>query len=584
MSDVFISYARSTKAQAQQIAGGLRALGYDVWQDDLIPAHRAYGQVIEEHLAAARAVVVVWSPDATRSEWVRSEASRARAAGKLVQLTVDKTPLPMPFDQIECANLVGWSGDPGAAGWRKVLASIGHLTGRSGVAPVEPARVVAGRPSICVLPFANMSGDAEQEYFSDGVSEDIITDLAKVSALSVVARNTAFTFKGRSVDAPSLARQLNVGHVLAGSVRKSGNRVRISAQLIDGRAGDTVWAERWDRDLVDIFALQDEISQAVVGALKLKLLPEERAAMARRGTANPEAYTLYLQARQLHVSGNQGDPRREARVIRLCRQATEIDPDYAAAWALMALAQTWLAFTHGVEGDDGWAAAERALSLDPDLAEAHAVRARRLAEHGREDEAFAEVERALALDGDSYEANMTAARLKFRKGLIEDAIRYYEQAASTQMEADFGCSGMLITCYTAVGDREGARRAAVATLARAEQVLVDEPANGAAMGFGAGALAVLGEAERAREWIARALRTDPDNLNMRYNLACALSVHLRDVEGALELLGSYFARVTPGWLSNAKVDPDLEPVRRDPRFEDMVRAAEARLAATDIAQ
>ena len=532
MSDVFISYARSTRVQAQAIAERLRALGYDVWQDDLIPAHRAYGPMIEERLAAAKAVVVVWSPDAARSEWVRSEASRARAAGKLVQLTVDKTLLPMPFDQIECANLVDWGGDPDAAGWRKVLASIAHLTGQA--AGAEPARgppaatlAPGARLSICVLPFANMSGDAEQEYFSDGVSEDIITDLAKVSALSVVARNTAFTFKGKSIDTPSLARQLNVGHVLTGSVRKSGNQVRISAQLIDAIAGDNVWTERWDRDLVDIFALQDEISQAVVGALKLKLLPEERAAIARRGTANPDAYNLYLQARQLHVSGNQGDPGREAKVIRLCRRATEIDPNYAAAWALMALAQTWLAFTHGVEGDDGWAAAERALSLDPGLAEAHAVKARRLAEHGRVEEAFAEVEIALALDNESYEANVTAARLKFRKGLIEDAIRYYERAASTQMEADFGCSGMLITCYTAIGDRQGARRAALATLARAEQVLANDPGNGAAMGFGAGALAVLGDAERARDWIARALRIDPGNMNMRYNLACALSVHLR---------------------------------------------------------
>jgi len=249
----------------------------------------------------------------------------------------------------------------------------------------------------------------------------------------------------------------------------------------------------------------------------------------------------------------------------------------------MALAQTWLAFTHGVEGDDGWAAAERALSLDPGLAEAHAVKARRLAEHGRVEEAFAEVEIALALDNESYEANMTAARLKFRKGLIEDAIRYYERAASTQMEADFGCSGMLITCYTAIGDRQGARRAALATLARAEQVLANDPGNGAAMGFGAGALAVLGDAERARDWIARALRIDPGNMNMRYNLACALSVHLRDVEGALDLLGPYFACVTPGWLDNAKVDPDLAPMRGDPRFQAMVATAEARLAAVAIA-
>src|SRR5579864_3807606 len=147
--------------------------------------------------------------------------------------------------------------------------------------------------SICVLPFSNMSGDVEQEYFSDGISEDIITDLSKVSALSVVSRNTAFTFKGKHVDLKQIARQLQVSHVLEGSVRKAGERVRITAQLIEGVKDSHIWAERYDRDLNDIFALQDEISEAIVNALKLKLLPEEKKAIERRGTESVEAYNLY---------------------------------------------------------------------------------------------------------------------------------------------------------------------------------------------------------------------------------------------------------------------------------------------------
>src|SRR6202043_4086797 len=158
--------------------------------------------------------------------------------------------------------------------------------------------VATRRPVICVLPFANMSDDSQQEYFSDGISEDIITDLSKVSALSVVARNTAFRFKGQSVDVRQVARQLKVSHVLEGSVRKAGGRVRITAQLVDGATGGHIWAERYDRDLDDIFALQDEISQAIVAALRLKLLPEEKKAIEQRGTASSEAYKLYLMARQ----------------------------------------------------------------------------------------------------------------------------------------------------------------------------------------------------------------------------------------------------------------------------------------------
>ena len=164
---------------------------------------------------------------------------------------------------------------------------------QSSVESAEPAAVVREN-SICVLPFVNMSGDVEQEYFSDGISEDVITDLSKVSALFVIARNTAFTFKGKSVDVVQIARQLGVSHVLEGSVRRAGDRVRITAQLIDGVSGGHVWAERYDRYLTDIFELQDEIAEAIVSALKLQLLPDEKKSIELRGTSSLEAYDLYL--------------------------------------------------------------------------------------------------------------------------------------------------------------------------------------------------------------------------------------------------------------------------------------------------
>ena len=335
MSDIFISYARSTEAQAHRVSEALRALGYDVWRDDALPAHRSYAEVIQERLAAAKAVVVLWSAEAIRSEWVQSEADRARTSHKLVQVNVDGAGLPMPFDRIQCADLAGWAGEADAPGWRKVVASIAELTGVAATVPdvAAPARKL----SICVLPFANLSDDPQQEYFSDGISEDIITDLSKVSALSVVSRNTAFTFKGKAVKATELARELGVSHMLGGSVRKSGGRVRITAQLIDAAAGDHVWAERYDRELTDIFALQDEIAEAIVDALKLKLLPQEKIAIERRGTDSVEAYNLYLMARKYWLSGNQGDTRDYEAIVRLCGRA---DRDrslaYAEAWVLLA--------------------------------------------------------------------------------------------------------------------------------------------------------------------------------------------------------------------------------------------------------
>ena len=182
-----------------------------------------------------------------------------------------------------------------------------------------------------------MSGDPEQEYFSDGITEDIITDLSKVSALAVVSRNTAFTFKGKHAEVAQVARQLKVTHVVEGSVRKSGNRVRITAQLIDGATDSHLWAERYDRDLDDIFALQDEIAEAIVKALKLQLLPDEKKAIEQRSTTNPEAYKLYLMARQYNATGNS---RHREITVRLCQRAVEIDPEYARAWALLAISQS----------------------------------------------------------------------------------------------------------------------------------------------------------------------------------------------------------------------------------------------------
>src|SRR2546421_1113238 len=208
------------------------------------------------------------------------------------------------------------------------------------------------RPSICVLPFTNMSGDPEQEYFSDGISEDIITDLSKISALHVVSRNTAFTFKGKAVDLGQVASQLKVTHLLEGSVRKAAGRVRITAQLIDAANDSHLWAERYDRDLTDIFAIQDEISLAIVDALKVKLLPEEEKAIEQRGTDNVDAYNLFLMARQTYAAGYEADARRLDAIIRICRRAVDIDANYADAWAVIALAEMLLRSSVGGQGGD----------------------------------------------------------------------------------------------------------------------------------------------------------------------------------------------------------------------------------------
>ncbi len=584
MADIFVSYGRSTEAQAARVVDALRSVGHSVWRDDELPAHRSYTDVIEERLRSAKAVVVLWSAEAARSQWVRAEAEVAREAGTLVQITTDGTMPPLPFNQIQCADLNGWTGDRNESGWRKVESSVAVLVGTpmQAVEEREKKGAPARRVSICVLPFINLSGDAEQEYFSDGITDDIITDLSKVSALSVIARNTAFTLKGQTLEAGQIGRQLNVTHVLEGSIRKSGERVRINAQLIDAEAGDHVWADRYDRDLTDIFAIQDEISKAIVSALRLKLLPKEKKAIEHRGTSSVEAYNLYLMARQHWISGNDGDIRRDEVVVRIARQATEIDPNYAKAWALIALAQAEMRFRHD-KPEDALPAAERALQLDPELAEALCVKARYLAdEEGTPEEADRQIKAALRLDPESWEVNKEAARLLSRSGKMRDAIPYFEKAAAL-MESDYHSTGMLQTCYAAVDDVQGLKRSAQSTLDRCQRALAQDPSIGSAIGLGAVALAVLGDGERAKDWIKRALLMDPDNFTMRWNLTCALSRFLNDKEAAIELLGTFVDRAPPPMVRYLRLDTDLDPLRNDPQFEDLVARAEARVETHDIA-
>ncbi|CAN7752725.1 adenylate/guanylate cyclase domain-containing protein [Mesorhizobium sp. LjNodule214] len=451
---------------------------------------------------------------------------------------------------------------------------------RAAADPAAPRKTDRpSRISIAVLPFANLSGDAEQEYFSDGITEDIITDLSKASALSVTARNTTFAFKGKMVDVSKIADQLKVSHVLEGSVRKAGGRVRISAQLIDGRVGDHIWAERYDRNLKDIFALQDEISNAIVAALKGKLLPEEKKAIETRSTHNPEAYQLYLLAR---LYQRQRGARNLMIAVRFCQRALNSDPSYARAWALIALCQAIL-HTSGKSEETGLSAAEKALALDSTLAEAHAAKGRALAELGRLNEALAAHEESLRLEPDSNDVRHSFGRTCSWLGRHEDAVTHFERAAQL-LDTDYASPGFLSQSYKSLGRNEEAKSSARWELERIEREISLRPDNANAMMRGAVALGYLGETERAKEWASRALTIEPnDDPIDQYNLACAF-VQMNEFDQAIEQLETCLGKMSVEFVLWAKQDGDLTLLHQHPRFQALVAWGEAKLAAARAAE
>jgi adenylate cyclase len=584
---VFLSYARADVDCAKALAELIGRAGHDVWWDRELHGGSRFTTEIDNALRDAEAVVVLWSKASLESAWVQDEAAEGRDSNRLVPVVIEDVRPPLGFRQYQALDLADLRSGDQPRQLEELLRAIIKMGApdarpasseapRAAAAPAESA----AKYSICVLPFANMSGESEQEYFSDGISEDIITDLSNVSALSVVARNTAFTFKGQSLDVKDVARKLGVTHVLEGSVRKAGNRVRITAQLIDGTKGDHVWAARYDRDLDDIFAIQDEISKAIVDALKVKLLPAEKKKIENRGTSNVEAYDLYLMAREQWISGTFGTVRREQSIARLCKQATLLDPEYAQAWALMGLAQLELRFVHGHD-EDALSAAEHALEIDPGLAEAHCIKARYLEEDGSTDEAEKQIRTALKLDPESWEVNREVARMLFRHGHCREAIPYFAKAASLN-DTDWHNPLMLITCYEATGEQEKLLEAAGMSRDRVQRAIAMDPTNGTALASGAHALAALGDKDRAREWMRRALVLDPDNLVMRYNTACALLRRFDEPGEALKTLEPFFDKVTStSWIWHAEADPDFDQIRDDPRFKEMLSAAKQRLGIAE---
>jgi serine/threonine protein kinase/Flp pilus assembly protein TadD len=430
--------------------------------------------------------------------------------------------------------------------------------------------VVSAAKSVAVLPFTHMSSEADDEYFTDGMAEEIINALSKIQSLRVASRTSSFAFKGKNEDIGEIGKRLKVSTVLEGSVRKAGTRLRITAQLINVADGYQLWSERYDREMQDVFEIQDDISQAIVKALRVILSEGEKQQIEKvRGAVNLEAYEYYLRGRQ---SFHQMRRRSLDHARQMFDKAIGTDPGYALAYAALSLyySEVYGRFdARDFNLRQAEAASSKALELDPDLAEAHLARGMAVSLSKRFDEARAEFERAIALDPKNFDALIWYGRNEFSHGLYEHAIQLFERASAVQPE------NYLPGKFIAQSLRSLGREADAIEVTRRYIVLVERyldlhPEDSRALMTAAALYATVDDPQRASEFANRAMAVDPDDPRMLYNAACMLSCS----DKIPEALDALERSVANGWGDKSWLehDSDLDPLREEPRYKALVAA------------
>ncbi len=454
--------------------------------------------------------------------------------------------------------------------WLLALPAVIAVTWRWGT-PVKPLAAVrearAGK-SIAVLPFANLSESPDSEYLSDGISEELISALSKVEGLRVVSRTSVFAYKGRSEDIRAIGRDLNVRSVLEGSVQLHGNKLRVTTQLIDVASGYHLWSERFDREMEDVFDIEDEIAANVVRALRLLLKEDERRALTRVPTADVKAYEYYLRGRQFFHQ-----TRRKSLQFaqQMFERAIEIDPEYTLAYTGLANASALIHMYYPSAQADlerADVASRKALELDPELADAHAARGFALFLMKRLDEAEELFLSAIERDPKLFEAHYMYARACFQQGRLAEAARRFEEAF--QAREDYQAVFFAAQSHEALGNESEALAAYSRALDVTEKHMDLNPDDARAATMRAVSLCRLGRLEEGVHWAQRALAIDPEDAAVRYNVACLYSLEgMKD-----EAIACLEDAIRVGFGNRAWIehDPDLNPLRGDPRFEALLSA------------
>lgn len=423
--------------------------------------------------------------------------------------------------------------------------------------------------SIAILYFENLSRSSEDEYFRDGITEDITTELSNIKELRVFSRSAVLPFRDKPMTPAYAGEQLNASYVLEGSVRRAGDQLRITAKLVDTKKGHTVWAERYDRKMEDVFAIQDEVAKSIAGALRVVMTEKEKREIEKVPTRDVRAYDFYLRGRQFfHQFREKGF----ALAREMFEKAIEVDPLYARAYAGIADCSAFIYFYwRSTDENLGKAdvASKRALELDPDLAEAHASRGMIHSFRKQFADAEREFQLSLRLNPRLFEAYYFNARNLYSQGRLEEAARWFEQASRVDPE-DYQAPMLRASALHGLGKKYESDACYRQGLLAAEKRLEIHPDDARALYFGANALTQLNERERAIRWAERALEMEPDEHQVLYNVACVYAL-LGEQDRAIDCLEK---SVTQGWGQKQWMmnDPDLASVRENPRFKKLIES------------
>ncbi|MGD1975942.1 MAG: tetratricopeptide repeat protein [Gammaproteobacteria bacterium] len=417
---------------------------------------------------------------------------------------------------------------------------------------------------IGMVPLAATSGDVSQVSFADGFSEELLNLLAETDRIPVASASACFSLKGKPGDVKSLARKLQVSHLIDGSINRDEDIISIQVRLRTMGTGDTQWSETLEGTMKDIFALQETIVRQVGKAVGIEVQPDARESAT---TDNARAYEFYLTGRGYFVKGTLADL---AHAVMLFSRATETDPEFVRAW--VDLAETYALQVIYYEGSDAErqaadAASEKAVALAPGRGDAHAARGIAHLASEEYEEAAIECDRAIELDPSLWKAYYNYARASYHQGQMEEALGLFEKAAKIN-GSDYQSPLLAAPIYKRLGDAEHAEKSAREGVDRAETFLEDHPDNHRAFYLGAGALLDLGERKRAFEWAQKALAIDPSDPSIRYNMGCFYA-KAGEIDQAFEYLQDSIT--SRSWIEH---DPDLDPIREDPRYQKLLESLE----------